>query len=638
MYTLNRQVKPSCLIPFLRGLVLVAWGIAGLAACGGGGDSGTTVGAGSQSPVTPGTGTGPTVVGTPRVKVLSPVQNATHPVGPVVVSFETVDFTVGGIGHPYARVFIDNDPTPYFLYNAPTNQVHYQGGPVAEAEWTGVNQVRLHNLSQGQHLLHVELVDTHGVRVANPEAQTATVFSVGVPAATAPSIILDRPAEGAVVTRGVNPVDFVVLNHTIGLPGQPHMQFRINDEPTPHQFYNGVGITDENGVLLNGQHDHAVHWKSPMSFDMYGAWPAGEYTIRFELVDAQNQPLTNPEATATRRFTIVEAPHGEGRLQTMIDDIPTIAMAFAPDGRLFVSEGKSGNISIVDTAGGAWQKRATPFYHVDVAQAVEQGTFGIALDPAFASNGYVYLYYTAADGLKNRVIRLKDVAGVGTQPTTVLDNIPAAEIHNGGILRFGADGKLYITTGEATQDALAQDRTSLGGKILRINGDGSIPTDNPIAGSPVYALGWRNGFGLTVHPITKDLWGAENGPETDDEVNRIVAGGNYGWPNARGITRNPALVDPIYSLNPTVGITGIVAVAATPVYPASYHNTLLFTNVNNGDIRRLSLSHGYQQLETDYVVLGGAGPLVDLQQGPDGYVYASGFSTIYRVVVDSPTP
>lgn len=614
----------------LMSAVVMLWS---LVACGGG-DSGS----GAPAPGAGGTTPPPSGGSLPAVVITSPTSNASLPIGPVVVAFTASNFTVGGAGQSFARLLLDADPVPYEVFNAPTNQVRYQGATTAQAEWIGPNQVRFPALPQGQHQVHVELVEANGTRVGNAGAQAATAFAVGVPAVSAAAIIPDQPAEGSVQARGTIPVSFIVLNHTIGLPGQPHLQFRINDEPTPHQFYNGVGITDENGVLLNGKHDHAVHWKSPTSFDMYGAWPAGEYTLRFELVDAQNQPLANPEATATRRFTIVEAPHGEARLQTMIEDMPTIAMAFAPDGRLFVSEGKSGNISIVDTAGGTWQKRATPFYHVDVAQAVEQGTFGIALDPAFASNGYVYLYYTAADGSKNRVIRLKDVAGVGTQPTTVLDNIPAAEIHNGGIIRFGADGKLYIATGEITQDALAQDRSSLGGKILRINGDGSIPADNPIAGSPVYALGWRNGFGLAVHPITKDLWGTENGPDTDDEVNRIVAGGNYGWPNARGITGNPALVDPIYSLNPTVGITGIVAVAATPVYPAAYHNTLLFTNVNNGDIRRLTLGHGYRELEGADVILGGAGPLVDLQQGPDGYVYASGFSTIYRVVVDSPTP
>lgn len=607
--------------------------VCSLAACGGGGDSGSGATASNNTNTTP-----PPSSGVPAVTITAPARNASLPTGPVQVVFTTSNFTAGGVGQPFARILLDTDPVPYEVFNAPTNQVRYQGATTGQAEWVSTNQVRFPSLAQGQHKVHVELVQATGVPLANAEAQAATVFAVGVPAATAPSIILDRPAEGSVQERGVIPVSFIVLNHSIGLPGQPHMQFYINDELTPHQFYNGPGITDENGVLLNGQHDHAVHWKSPTSFDMFGVWPPGDYTLRFELVDAQNQPLTNPEAAVTRQFTIVEVPRGEARLEPMISDQPTIAMAFAPDGRLFISEGKSGNIAIVDTAGGAWQKRPTPFYHVDVAQAVEQGTFGITLDPAFTSNGYVYLYYTVADGSKNRVIRLKDVAGVGTQETTVLDNIPAAEIHNGGIIRFGGDGKLYITTGEITQDALAQDTTSLGGKILRINGDGTIPADNPIAGSPVYAIGWRNGFGLAVHPITKDLWGTENGPDTNDEVNRIVAGGNYGWPTVQGIAGNPAFVDPIYSLTPTVGITGIVAVAATPVYPTSYHNTLLFTNVNNGDIRRLTLGHGYRELESADEISGGSGPLVDLQQGPDGYVYASGFSTIYRIVVDPPSP
>ncbi|MFO0775205.1 MAG: PQQ-dependent sugar dehydrogenase [Nitrospiraceae bacterium] len=607
------------------------------AGCGGGdsasgplqpNNSAPTVGQNSTTPTAPSA-----TSGKPTVTVSGPLSNQTVPSGPVTVALTTSDFHVGGQGQPFVRVYLDADPTPYYLYNAPTNQVHYQGVQAGEVHWVGVNQLRFTSLSLGQHLIHVELVDANGNRLTNPESRTSTVFSVGVAASAVPQIIPDRPGQASSVNRGVTPVSFVVLNHKIGLPGQPHLQFFVNDDPTPHQFYDGPGIDDENGVLLNGLHTHAIHWKSSSSFEMYG-WDAGEYRLRFRLVDGQGQALPNPEATATRTFTIVEVPRGEARLQPMISGVPTIAMAFAHDGRLFVSEGKSGNISIVDTTGATWQKRQVPFYHVDVAQAVEQGTFGIALDPAFATNGFVYLHFSVAGGAKNKVIRVKDVGGVGTQETTILDNLPAAEIHNGGVIRFGGDGKLYVTTGEITQDNLAQDRTSLGGKILRINSDGSIPADNPIPGSPVYAMGWRNGFGLAVHPATKDLWGTENGPDTNDEVNRIVAGGNYGWPLVGGISRNPAYMDPLLAVNPTVGITGIVGVAATPVYPPAYHNTLLFTNVNDGDIRRLTLGHDYSELVDDTTIYGGGGPLVDLQQGPDGYVYASGFSTIYRLVVN----
>ena len=134
----------------------------------------------------------------------------------------------------------------------------------------------------------------------------------------------------------------------------------------------------------------------------------------------------------------------------------------------------------------------------------------------------------------------------------MLDRIPAANIHDGGRIKFGPDGKLYLTTGETGQGSLAQDKLSLAGKILRLNPDGSIPDDNPFEGSPVYSFGHRNPEGLAWNPFNGLLYETEHGPSGEslqfahDEINVIMPGGNYGWPNVMGYGDNPDYINPLY--------------------------------------------------------------------------------------------
>jgi len=323
------------------------------------------------------------------------------------------------------------------------------------------------------------------------------------------------------------------------------------------------------------------------------------------------------------------------RLESVLDGLEAAtAMAMAPDGRVFYNELLTGNVRIVDIVGGAWQLRPTPFFHVNVGQGTEQGLLGLVLDPNFSTNHFVYLYYTTSNGTQNRVIRLTEVNGQGTNETPILERVPAGQIHNGGILRFGPDGKLYVTIGESSHRDMAQDRGSLGGKILRLNADGSIPADNPFGNSRIYALGLRNSFGMVFHPQTGHLWVTENGPDRDDEVNRIVAGGNYGWPIVTGIANDPQFRDPIVAFTPPIGPTGLVTMPQNSLYPTTFHNNLLFAEVNGGRLHRIVLA-GAQLDHLGAVTVaygGGKGPLLDVIQGPDGYLYASGFSTIYRVV------
>jgi glucose/arabinose dehydrogenase len=270
-------------------------------------------------------------------------------------------------------------------------------------------------------------------------------------------------------------------------------------------------------------------------------------------------------------------------------------MATAPDGRIFVNELNTGNIRVVTpTATLPWLLQAAPFAHLDVETGSEKGLLGIAVDPNFIVNHYVYVYYTAS-GPINRVVRYTattsggDTVATPGLPSVIVDNLPAANGHNGGIIHFGPDGMLYIFVGENEVADDAQDLNSRRGKILRFTPDGTIPSDNPFPSSAIYSYGHRNSFGFTFHPHTNDLWETENGATDNDQINRIIAGGNYGWPLCTGICGDPLWIDPIITFTPTIAPTGIVAIREDSVYPAQYHNNLLFADFNGGTLHRIVL-------------------------------------------------
>jgi glucose/arabinose dehydrogenase len=556
----------------------------------------------------------------------------------VTVSFTVQNFTVGGVGEPHLQFHLDGDPNPYDFLNGTTNRVHRSGVPAANVEWLNLTGMRLTNLGSGAHQIQFKLVDATGAELTNPQAMTLLVFSVAAPPNSPPTISVVSPSPGATFPPGPVAVSLGTANFSIGLQGQPHVHFFLDNDPTPYEFFRGPD--EDTGVLYKGLHTHIVHWKTSISFHIFQL-ANGTHQVRLQLVDNTHQPLGNPESTKTIAFTIAEPPGGELRLESVLSNLNgPVSMAMAPDGRVFYNELRAGNVRIVDIVGGVWQLRQTPFYHVDVGQVVDQGLLGLVLDPNFSANHYVYIYYVTGDGTQNRLIRLTEVNGQGTNPTPILVGLPANQIHNGGVLRFGPDGKLYVSIGEWNQRDLAQDLNSLGGKILRLNADGSIPADNPFFSNTnanakkVYSLGLRNSFGMVFHPQTGDLWVTENGPDTNDEVNRIVAGGNYGWPIVRGIANDQRFLDPIVAFTPTLGPTGIATIPQNSRYPATFHNNLLFAEVNGGKLRRIVLA-GAQLDHLGAVTVaygGGVGGLLDILQGPGGYLYVSSFSTIYRLI------
>ncbi|MFE6797337.1 PQQ-dependent sugar dehydrogenase [Paenibacillus chitinolyticus] len=208
-------------------------------------------------------------------------------------------------------------------------------------------------------------------------------------------------------------------------------------------------------------------------------------------------------------------------------------LVFAADGRIFFTE-RPGQLRMIRD--GKLQEKPLLKLQDPFISSGEGGLLGLALDPGFAANSYLYVYHTyAGEGeTKNRVLRLKLQGDQALVDRVLLDGIPGAENHNGGRIKFGPDGMLYVTTGEKYDPPLAQDKNSLGGKILRISPDGSIPEDNPFQGSPVYSWGHRNAQGLAWDPRSGNLLSSEHGQSAHDELNVIVPGGNYGWPLIEG--------------------------------------------------------------------------------------------------------
>ncbi|MGI9078041.1 MAG: PQQ-dependent sugar dehydrogenase [Gemmatimonadaceae bacterium] len=240
------------------------------------------------------------------------------------------------------------------------------------------------------------------------------------------------------------------------------------------------------------------------------------------------------------------------------------ALAFDPHGRIFVTE-RPGRIRVLEKG----VLRAEPWATLAVRATGETGLMGIALAPDFERSRLVYVVGTFAVGdneLVNRVIRFTESNSRGVEPTTIIDKLPASRFHSGDAVAFGPDGMLYVATGDAQNPGDAQDRGSLAGKILRYMPDGRIPADNPVPGSPVYALGLRNPQGLAWDSESGELFATDHGPSgfpnerlrrDHDELNAIAAGGNYGWPRVSGRDDDSRFVQPLAEWTPGIAPSGL---------------------------------------------------------------------------------
>ena len=302
-------------------------------------------------------------------------------------------------------------------------------------------------------------------------------------------------------------------------------------------------------------------------------------------------------------------------------------LAFAPDGRLFFTQ-RPGIIDIVENGNlKVWLALDSV-----VEEVGESGLFGLALHPQFQQNGYVYFAYTYATSksplvLMNKIVRYKEDPSTKAPvfDKVILDQIPGNYLHNVGALEFGPDGKLFATVGEIFSPDLAQDPSSLNGKILRMNDDGTVPADNPTPGSYVYSMGHRNPQGIAFHPETGELWATEHGPSEEqgccmDEINLIKPGMNYGWPIVRGSQIQAGLEPPVYHSGDT---TTWAPTGGIFVTQGDWQGSLLFTGLRGQALYR-AIFNSTDPNKIDSVerfLYQTYGRLRNVTEGPDGKIY-----------------
>lgn len=329
------------------------------------------------------------------------------------------------------------------------------------------------------------------------------------------------------------------------------------------------------------------------------------------------------------------------------------AMVIAPDGRIFVAE-QAGRLRVIRDG----LLLALPFLQLNPNAQGERGLLGVALDPNFASNGYVYVFYTSptAPPRINRVSRFTasasnpDVAEVGSELRLLdLSALTTAYIHNGGALHFGTDGMLYIATGDNADASNAQSFQNTHGKILRIRPDGSIPVDNPFLGQTtgvnqsIWALGLRNPYTFASDPLTGRIHINDVGQDSWEEVNHAVAGANFGWPQTEG-NEPPGVASvryPIYAYQNAGSNCSIIGAEfyrpTLPNFPDEYVGRYFFGDYCGGFIRTLA-APDYTAAQS---FASGVGSLVDIDVGNDGalyYLQRNAGGEIFRVTYSGAVP
>jgi glucose/arabinose dehydrogenase len=378
------------------------------------------------------------------------------------------------------------------------------------------------------------------------------------------------------------------------------------------------------------------------------AYPSGQHVVRARAIDAAGN--VSPWSSATVRFAgAVAQPAGFTRNEGWVSGLANAtAFAQAPDGRLFVAE-QGGTLRVVKN--GALL--ATPFVSIAVDSAGERGLIGVALSPAFATNGFVYVYATrTTGGAHNRISRFTaagDVAAPGSETALVdLPNLSSATNHNGGGMHFGPDGKLYVGVGENANPAQAQSLSVPFGKLLRFNEDGTIPADNPFfatqtgSARAIWAYGLRNPYTFAFQPATGRLHINDVGQNTWEEIDVGAAGANYGWPNSEGPDNVGAgITGPLFAYKhspaapPGSGPGGFItgfAIAGGAFYPASgpfpaaYRDQYYFADFVGQFVARYDLAN-----DAAYAFATLSAAPVDLLAGSDGALYVLTRSNVTRI-------
>ena len=339
-------------------------------------------------------------------------------------------------------------------------------------------------------------------------------------------------------------------------------------------------------------------------------------------------PTPTPSPTPTPTPTPTPAPAAEVfttadgvrfRAEAIVSNlvIPW-SMAFAPDGRLFVTE-RPGRVRIIDATN---RQSETALTVDDIFAEGEAGLLGIALDPEFSQNRHVYLYYSArlaSGGAVNRIVRYREAGSRLGERAVIVDNIPAAQIHDGGRIRFGPDGLLYISAGDAANTRFPQDLSTLAGKILRVNRDGTTPRTNPFGG-PVYSYGHRNPQGFDWHPVTGDLWASEHGNSGNDEINVIDSGANYGWPRIEGGRADAGMRTPISFYTPAIAPSG-ASFYRGQRFPRFANNFFVGTLAGSHLLRVVVDGSSRRLASQERLFDRRFGRIRDVVSGPDGLIY-----------------
>ncbi len=378
------------------------------------------------------------------------------------------------------------------------------------------------------------------------------------------------------------------------------------------------------------------------------AYASGQHVLRVRAFDAAGN--ASAWATATVEFDgSREIPAGFTRDESWVTGLTdATAIAQAPDGRYFVAE-QGGALRVVK----AGVLLTTPFIQLTVDPSGERGLIGVTLHPNFASNGWVYLHYTTPeDGAHNRISRYTvssanpDVVSVGSELRIAdLPVLSGALNHNGGAMHFGADGKLYVSVGDNADSSNAPLLTSVFGKMLRFNEDGSIPTDNPFYAaqaltSAIWARGLRNPYTFAVQPGTGRMHINDVGEGTWEEINLGVPGASYGWPSTEGPTGAAGVTAPLFSYKHSdasprgsgpggffVGFAiagGSFYPNAAP-FPAAYRNSYYFADYVSQLVGR------YDWINNASYAFGRVSdPPVDVLTGNDGALYVLTRTTIVR--------
>ena len=314
---------------------------------------------------------------------------------------------------------------------------------------------------------------------------------------------------------------------------------------------------------------------------------------------------------------------------------------FLDDGRIVYAERGTGQIHIYNPE----NERDSRFFTVPgVNGDGERGALGVAVSPGWPHPRAIYVYATrsTSSGLRNQIVKVTRANGHARMRVLVSQPASSSPYHNGGRILFGPDGMLYAIIGDGHDSTNSQDVSgNLRGKILRMTPAGGVPSDNPIAGSRIFAFGIRNSYGFTFDAQTGSLWETENGPECNDEINLIVAGGNFGWGpsescggDSPGNTNNsgptPRRQPKLWFVG-TIGITGGAFCDGCGL-GAGVEGDLFFGDVNTGVVRRVALNAARDDVSGSAIdVLDTPGGVYSMERAPTGRIYFSDAQAIYRL-------